>query len=116
MFLASACQSASGSNRRFVITKVSVLRLKRLHEASIELGGSVVLAGPNNFGKTTALQALAIWNLACRRWLEVRGRQSSKAKERTGVSITRPDYTPRGGGRPPPHRPPGGGLPLLGAR
>jgi hypothetical protein len=25
-------------------------------------------------------------------------------------------YTPRGGGRPPPHRPPGGALPLLGAR
>jgi hypothetical protein len=25
-------------------------------------------------------------------------------------------YTPRGGGRPPPHRPPGGVLPLLGAR
>jgi hypothetical protein len=25
-------------------------------------------------------------------------------------------FTPRGGGRPPPHRPPGGGLPLLGAR
>jgi hypothetical protein len=31
-------------------------------------------------------------------------------------TVTMPYYTPRGGGRPPPHRPPGGGLPLLGAR
>jgi serine/threonine-protein kinase len=33
-----------------------------------------------------------------------------------GSVVGTPAYFPRGGGRPPPHRPPGGVLPLLGAR
>jgi serine/threonine protein kinase len=32
------------------------------------------------------------------------------------IAMGTPRYSPRGGGRPPPHRPPGGVLPLLGAR
>ena len=31
----------------------------------------MVLAGPNNTGKTTALQAIASWSLALQRWREL---------------------------------------------
>ena len=33
--------------------------------------GHVVLAGPNNTGKTTVLQAIASWSLALQRWREL---------------------------------------------
>ena len=34
---------------------------------------SIVLAGPNNSGKSTLLQALAVWNLALQRWRTEKG-------------------------------------------
>lgn len=40
-------------------------------EAEFRLPGHVVLAGPNNTGKTTVLQAIASWSLALRRWREL---------------------------------------------
>ncbi|MFN7899810.1 MAG: ATP-dependent nuclease [Synechococcaceae cyanobacterium] len=46
-----------------------------------------VLIGPNNCGKTTALQAIALWAIAARNWqLESR---DSKAKKRTGKPLNR---------------------------
>ena len=46
-----------------------------------------VLIGPNNCGKTTALQAIALWALAARTWqLESK---DSKAKKRTGKPLNR---------------------------
>ncbi len=53
-----------------MLTKLTIRNFKRFHEAEIELGGIVVFVGPNNSGKTTALQALALWNLGLRRWEE----------------------------------------------
>ncbi|MBI4706261.1 MAG: AAA family ATPase [Deltaproteobacteria bacterium] len=76
-----------------MLTKVRVRNLKRLRGAEIALDGNVVLAGPNNCGKTTALQALSIWHLATQRWIEAREKTRSKAKERTGVPIARKDLT-----------------------
>lgn len=76
-----------------MLTKVTVKNFKRLREAEIDLGASVVLAGPNNFGKTTTLQALTLWYLATQRWMEAREDRPSKAKERTGVPIARKDFT-----------------------
>lgn len=49
----------------------------------------MVFVGPNNSGKTSALQALALWDLGCRRWSEAR--DGSVAKERAGVVINRRD-------------------------
>ena len=54
------------------INKVVVRRFKRFGETTFELGDNVVLAGPNNSGKTTLLQAIATWSLALGRWLELR--------------------------------------------
>jgi hypothetical protein len=76
-----------------MLTKITVRNLKRLRQAEIALTGSVIFAGPNNFGKTTALQALALWHFATRRWIEEREDTPSKAKERSGVAITRRDFT-----------------------
>jgi predicted ATP-dependent endonuclease of OLD family len=50
-----------------MLTRLRVRNFKRFTEADIELGQAVVLIGPNNSGKTTALQALALWEIGVRR-------------------------------------------------
>lgn len=53
----------------------------------IELDHPAVLIGPNNCGKTNAIQALALWSQAVRTWYDVR--KASSAKERTATSLNR---------------------------
>jgi ABC-type multidrug transport system ATPase subunit len=53
----------------------------------IELDHPAVLIGPNNCGKTSAIQALALWSQAVKTWFNIRG--ESKAKERPGVQLNR---------------------------
>lgn len=74
-----------------MIDKVVVRNFKRFREQTFDLQGHVVLAGPNNAGKSTLLQAIAVWNLARRKWLEKRAK--SKASQPKGVGITRRDFT-----------------------
>ena len=77
-----------------MITKLTVKNFKNLREATIPLDERVVFAGPNNYGKTTAIQALTLWQLARTRGREKRGdNPKSKAKMRTGVPITRRELT-----------------------
>ncbi len=54
-----------------MIRTVRIKGFKRFREAEFRLPGHVVLAGPNNMGKTTVLQAIASWSLALRRWREL---------------------------------------------
>jgi AAA domain, putative AbiEii toxin, Type IV TA system len=54
-----------------MIQKIVLRRFKRFKEVTIDLRGNVVLAGPNNMGKTTVLQAIAAWSLALSRWKEL---------------------------------------------
>jgi predicted ATPase len=54
-----------------VINRVVLRRFKRFDEVEFRLPDHVVLAGPNNTGKTTLLQAIAAWDLALRRWKEL---------------------------------------------
>ena len=54
-----------------MIRRVILRRFKRFAEQIFELEGHVVLAGPNNMGKTTVLQAIAAWNLALNRWKQL---------------------------------------------
>lgn len=55
-----------------MIHTVRIRGFKRLEgEVEFRLPGHVVLAGPNNTGKTTVLQAVASWSLALRRWREL---------------------------------------------
>ncbi|HUT04273.1 MAG TPA: AAA family ATPase [bacterium] len=74
-----------------MITKVTIEYFKRFAKQTFDLGDDVVLAGPNNSGKTTLLQAISVWDLGVQRWLAER-QEPSKAKERTGVPITRKDF------------------------
>jgi hypothetical protein len=72
-----------------LLTKVTIRNFKRFEDVTIELGNPVVFIGPNNSGKTTALQALALWDLGLRRWKEKRG--SEPPEKRPGVTINRRD-------------------------
>jgi len=68
---------------------MTLRNFKRFGRAEVELGSAVVLIGPNNSGKTSALQALALWNLGVRRWLERWG--DRPPGQRPGVTINRQD-------------------------
>lgn len=54
-----------------MIKEVVLRRFKRFEEERFDLSGHVILAGPNNCGKTTVLQALAAWGLGLKRWQEL---------------------------------------------
>jgi ABC-type transport system involved in cytochrome c biogenesis ATPase subunit len=51
-----------------MIKEIVLRRFKRFQEERFDLTGNVILAGPNNCGKTTVLQAIAVWALALRTW------------------------------------------------
>ena len=77
-----------------MITQILIKNLKRFETVEIPLQEAVVFAGPNNGGKSTAIQALTLWYFCLRRWLSERDEESgSKAKDRPGVPITRKDLT-----------------------
>ena len=77
-----------------MIRRVTVRNFKRFDEQTFELADSVVLAGPNNAGKSTLLQAIATWKMGIARWTARRGAGSaSSAVKRSGVSITRGELT-----------------------
>jgi AAA15 family ATPase/GTPase len=73
-----------------MLTRLIVRNFKKFDEIDVELGNPVVFIGPNNCGKTTALQALALWDLGVRRWSEKRS-EEMPARKRTGVAINRRD-------------------------
>jgi len=73
-----------------MLTSIRIRNFKRFADVDIELGKAVVLIGPNNSGKTTVLQALALWDIGIRRWNEKRGGKPSPEK-RPGVTINRRD-------------------------
>ncbi len=74
-----------------MITKLTIENFKLFEHAEIDLSDPVVFIGPNNSGKTSALQALALWNLSVKKWVEKRG--NSTASKRTGVTINRNELT-----------------------
>lgn len=73
-----------------MLTRLRISRLKKFEQVDIELGQSVVFVGPNNSGKTTALQSLALWETGLRRWNEKRQGKESPQK-RPGVTLNRQD-------------------------
>ncbi len=73
-----------------MLTKITVRNFKRFGKAEIELGNPVVFIGPNNSGKTSALQALALWDIGLKRWNERRSGKKTPEK-RPGVTVNRRD-------------------------
>lgn len=67
---------------------LEIQNFKRFGELQrIELDHPAVLIGPNNCGKTSAIQALALWSQAVQTWFDVR--KASSARERTATSLNR---------------------------
>ncbi len=74
-----------------MINEVRISHFKRFEaDEVIDVSGDVVLlAGPNNSGKSTVLQALAAWNLGMQRWLAERGERPSQKR----ISLTVDEFT-----------------------
>lgn len=73
-----------------MITAIKIKNFKILEETDwIPIEGNVVFVGPNNSGKTTALQAMSLWNYGIQRWIEKK--RNSKAEVRTGAVINKKD-------------------------
>ncbi len=67
---------------------LEIENFKRFGEKQrIELDHPAVLIGPNNCGKTSAIQALALWSQAVKTWYDTR--KDSSAKKRTSTSLNR---------------------------
>ena len=75
-----------------MIHTVRIRGFKRFEEVEFRLPGHVVLAGPNNTGKTTVLQAIASWSLALRRWRELN--DFNRRQGYTRAPIARQAFTP----------------------
>jgi predicted ATPase len=71
-----------------VIRRVRLRRFKRFEDTTFRLPGHIVVAGPNNTGKTTLLQAIAAWSLALTRWREV-GNYKRQETSRGDMSFRR---------------------------
>ena len=71
-----------------MIREVTLRRFKRFNDQTFRLDGHVVLAGPNQSGKTTLLQAIAVWQLAWTRWTEA-GRAERQDDAYAWVPIAR---------------------------
>jgi hypothetical protein len=73
-----------------MLTRLRIRNFKFFGDVDVELGHPVVFVGQNNSGKTTALQALALWDIGIRQWNAKRGGKASPEK-RPGVTINRRD-------------------------
>ncbi|MBF0306568.1 MAG: AAA family ATPase [Alphaproteobacteria bacterium] len=73
-----------------MLTQLTIRNFKGFEDVDIELGDRVVFIGPNNSGKTSALQALALWDLGLKRWIEKRG-VGAVPRKRPGVTVSRRD-------------------------
>lgn len=73
-----------------MLTKLIICNFKKFGKDEVELGNPVVFIGPNNSGKTSALQALALWEVGLKRWNEKRKGKTAPEK-RPGVTINRRD-------------------------
>ncbi len=73
-----------------MLTRMIARNFKRFHEIEIELGNPVVFVGPNNSGKTSAMQALALWDVGVKRWKEKRAGERAPER-RPGVTVGRRD-------------------------
>ncbi|MBK6764891.1 MAG: AAA family ATPase [bacterium] len=72
-----------------MIDKVHVKHFKRFADQSFDLKDSIILAGTNNAGKSTLLQAISVWNLAFTKW-----RQARKWQRRARANCQDEDWCP----------------------
>ena len=73
-----------------MLTRLRFRNFKRFCDANVELGGPVVFVGPNDSGKTSAMQALALWSAGLSHWFENYGTECGSG-ERPRITINRQD-------------------------
>jgi predicted ATPase len=73
-----------------MLTKITIRNFKCFDEVVVDLADPVVFIGPNNSGKTTALQALALWEIGIKRW-NMKRKGKANPEKRPGVTINRRD-------------------------
>ena len=55
-----------------MITNIRIQNFKQFEDINLEVAQSVVFIGPNNSGKTSLFQALCLWEIGVRKFLEAR--------------------------------------------
>ena len=76
-----------------MLTRLRISNFRRFSQADVELASPVVFLGPNNSGKSAAMQALVLWEAGLRRWLEKRPATGDASKGR-GVILSQRDLAP----------------------
>jgi len=77
-------RTATGPNIK-LLHYLELRNFKRFGDSQrIELEHPAVLIGPNNYGKTTAIQALALWSQAVKTWVAAKG--ESPPRQRTATA------------------------------
>ncbi len=66
-----------------MIRGITLRRFKRFADVTVPVSDHIVLAGPNNTGKTTVLQAVAAWSLAFNAWKQVNDYNSRRGNYTT---------------------------------
>lgn len=77
--------TTAGSIEPTMIRRVPIKNFKRFRKQAFKLAESVILAGPNNAGKSTLLQAVALWKFVIDQW--VAQREGERAVERSDVAV-----------------------------
>lgn len=75
-----------------MLKRLRLKHFKQFEDEVFDISGNIVLAGPNNSGKTSLLQAITAWRLALDRWI-IDHPQGSQATKRAAMPITRKDFT-----------------------
>jgi ABC-type branched-subunit amino acid transport system ATPase component len=75
-----------------MIRKVVLKNFKRFEDVTFEVPGHLVLAGPNNTGKTTLLQAIAAWSFGYAKWAEL-GDTNPRANGYTWQDLERGQFS-----------------------
>ena len=71
-----------------MLIQIAIRNFKLFEDVTIELGAPVVFIGPNNSGKTSAIQALALWDTGLKHWNAKRSGKTTPRK-RAGVAVNR---------------------------
>ena len=74
-----------------MLTKLTIRNFKLLEEVEIALDNGVVFIGPNNSGKTSAIQALSLWHDGLKKWANRRAPKNALEipEKRYGVTVNR---------------------------